>query len=143
MTGALQVGNLTAARGQKATGFLEVPGTTARMPLTLVNGVKEGPTLLITTGIHGGEYASIEATIRVAAALDSGEVSGRIILVPLVCPEAFHARVQYVLPADGKNVNRQFPGKALRAGGIRLSRGASGFGGPPIAVRGCYQPRER
>ena len=113
MKGALQVGSLTAARGQKTTGFLEVPGMTARMPLTLVNGVKEGPTLLITAGIHGGEYASIEAAIRVAAALDSGEVSGRIILVPLVCPEAFHARVQYVLPADGKNVNRQFPGKVL------------------------------
>lgn len=109
----LQVGSLTAAPGRKATGFLEVPDTTARMPLTLVNGVEEGPTLLITAGIHGGEYPSIEATIRLAAALDPGAVSGEIILMPLVCPEAFHARVQYVLPADGKNVNRQFPGNAL------------------------------
>jgi hypothetical protein len=94
-------------------GFLEVLGTPARMPVTLVNGVAEGPTLLITAGIHGGEYPSIEATIRLAAELDPGEVSGQIMLVPLVCPEAFHARVQHVLPADGKNVNRQFPGKAL------------------------------
>lgn len=109
----LQVGSLTAAPGRKATGFLEVPDTTARMPLTLVNGVEEGPTLLITAGIHGGEYPSIEATIRLAAALDPGAVSGEIILMPLVCPEAFHARVQFVLPADGKNVNRQFPGNAL------------------------------
>jgi len=113
MKGAFQVAGLTAARGRKAMGFLEVPGTTARMPLTLVNGVEKGPTLLITAGIHGGEYPSIEATIRLAAELDGGEVSGQIILVPLVCPEAFHARVPYVLPADGRNVNRQFPGKAL------------------------------
>ena len=121
MKSALQVGSLAAARGRKATGFLEVPGTSARMPLTLVNGVKEGPTLLITAGIHGGEYASIEATICIAAALDAGEVSGRIILMPLVSPEAFHARVQYVPPADGKNVNRQFPGNALGTASERIA----------------------
>jgi predicted deacylase len=121
MKSALHVGSLAAARGRKATGFLEVPGTSARMPITLLNGVKEGPTLLITAGIHGGEYASIEAAISVAAALDAAEVSGRIILMPLVSPEAFHARVQYVLPADGKNVNRQFPGNALGTASERIA----------------------
>jgi len=113
MKSILRVGDLTAPPRSKATGFLEVRGTTVRMPVTLVNGGGQGPTLLITAGIHGGEYPSIEATIRLAASLDPTEVSGQIILVPLVSPEAFHARTPYLCPADGKNVNRQFPGTAL------------------------------
>ncbi len=112
-TGMLKVGDLAAPPGRKVAGFLEVPGTAARMPLTLANGPGEGPTLLITAGIHGGEYPSIEAAIRVAAALDPIELSGRIIILPLVSLESFHARTQYLLPADGKNPNRQFPGRRL------------------------------
>ena len=113
MKRTLQVGGVAAKAGRKVAGFLEVSGTDVRMPLTLVNGIDEGKTLLITAGIHGGEYASIEATIRLAVQVQTNEVSGQMILMPLVSPEAFHARQQYILPADRKNVNRQFPGNAL------------------------------
>ena len=113
MKRTVRVGGLAAEPGQKAAGFLEVPGTGVALPITLVNGVNEGVTLLITAGIHGGEYPGIEAVIRLAATLDPRDVSGRVILMPLVAPESFHARQQYVLPADGKNVNRQFPGRAF------------------------------
>jgi hypothetical protein len=65
MKPTLQVVDVIATPGHKATGFLVVPGTNVRMPLTLINGVNEGATLLITAGVHGGEYPSIEATIRV------------------------------------------------------------------------------
>ena len=91
------------------------------MPVTLVNGTHDGVTLLVTAGIHGGEYPGIEAAIRFAAGLEPIEVSGQVILMPLVSPEAFHARVQYVLPSDGKNVNRQFPGRALGTASERIA----------------------
>lgn len=107
------VGNVEARPGQKATGALAVPGTEIGIPVTIVNGVADGPTLLITAGIHGGEYPSIEAAIRLAKDLKPSEVSGTVILIPIVSPDAFHARQQYLHPADGKNVNRQFPGRAL------------------------------
>lgn len=121
MKRALQIGDLDVEPGHKTAGFLEVPGSGVRMPLTLINGANDGLTLLITAGIHGGEYPSIEATIRLAATVDASEVSGQIILMPLVSPEAFHARTQYVLPADGKNVNRQFPGRALGTSSERIA----------------------
>lgn len=112
MKGTVRVDGVAAEPGQKASGFLEVPSTGVALPITLVNGVNDGVTLLITAGIHGGEYPSIEAAIRLAAALEPRDVSGQVILMPLVAPESFHAREQYVLPADGENVNRQFPGRA-------------------------------
>ena len=113
MKRTLQVGGIACAPGQKVMGFVDVCGTDARMPVTIVNGSDDGPTLLITAGIHGGEYPSIEAAIRLSVESEPVEMSGQIILFPVVSLQAFHARQQYVLPADGKNVNRQFPGRAL------------------------------
>jgi len=94
---------LGPAKGQKVTDFLEVSGTDVRMPVTVVCGVNDGATLLVTAEIHGGEYPSIEAAIRFAAELRPEDVSGRLIVLPLVSPEAFHARRQYVLsPRTGR-----------------------------------------
>lgn len=113
MKHVIRVGAIEANPGHKAHGFVTVPGDAAHMPVTVINGAHEGPTLLVTAGIHGGEYASIEAAIRLADRLEPADVSGQVIVLPIVSVEAFHAREAYVLPADGKNVNRQFPGRAL------------------------------
>lgn len=110
---ALQVGDMIASSGTKTTGFLHVPNTRARMPLILINGIYEGPTLLITAGVHGGEYPPIEAAIRFANELDPAQVSGQVIVVSIVSLDSFHARQMFLVPDDGKNLNRQFPGKAL------------------------------
>src|SRR2546427_11359914 len=99
MKRTLQVGGVAAKAGRKVAGFLEVSGTDVRMPLTLVNGIDEGKTLLITAGIHGGEEASIEGTIRLAAPMRTNEGSGPMILVPLGSPEAFFRRQENNLPA--------------------------------------------
>lgn len=109
----LQVGEITAESGTKATGFLHVPSTRACMPLTLINGVNDGPTLLITAGVHGGEYPPIEAAIRFAKELDPQQMSGQVIVVSIVSLDSFHARQMFYVPDDGKNLNRQFPGKKL------------------------------
>ena len=53
MKTTLQIGELSAAPGTKVSGFINVPNTSIRMPLTLVNGTGEGQTLLITAGIPG------------------------------------------------------------------------------------------
>jgi predicted deacylase len=110
---AYVVGSLTAAPQTKVTGYLDVPGTTVRMPMTVINGAEPGPTVLITAGVHGGEYPSIEAAIRLAAELDPARVRGQVTVIHVVSPLAFEARQQYVVPQDGKNPNRQFPGSAL------------------------------
>ncbi len=106
------VGNTTAKPSTKAAGFLEVPDTGVRMPMTIVNGGAPGPGVLITAGVHGGEYPPIEATIRLARDLDPTRVCGQVVVIPIVNPLAFQARQQYVVPQDGKNLNRQFPGNA-------------------------------
>ena len=110
---ALQVGGLVVEPGSRKSGYLEVPGTGVRMPLTVAMGIEDGPCVLVTGGVHGGEYPGIEAAIRLARELDPGELRGSVIVVHPVNLPAFHARVQYLVPQDGKNLNRQFPGNAL------------------------------
>ena len=109
----LQVGDIIASPGSKATGFLHVPTTQSRMPITLINGANDGPTLLITAGVHGGEYPPIDAAIRFANELEPAQVSGQVIVVSIVSLSSFHARQMFLVPDDGKNLNRQFPGRAL------------------------------
>jgi predicted deacylase len=110
---AFQVGALVVEPGAKKSGYLEVPGTGVRMPLTVVSGIEDGPRVLITGGVHGGEYPGIEAAIRLARELEPHELRGTVVVVHPVNLPAFQARQQYVVPQDGKNLNRQFPGRAL------------------------------
>jgi predicted deacylase len=114
-------GTATAVAGQKARGMLAVPGTDLRLPLTLVCGLTPGPTALVTAGVHGGEYPGIEAAIRLARALDPGQVRGRVAIVHICGISAFHARMQYLTPEDGKNPNRVYPGRATGTVSERLA----------------------
>jgi predicted deacylase len=118
---ALVVGSVRAAPGAKVTGFLDVPGTPIRMPVTLVNGTAPGPLLSITAGVHGGEYPGIEAAIRTAGALEPREVRGAVIVVHIVDVPAFQGRNIYICPLDGKNPNRVFPGNPQGTASERLA----------------------
>ena len=75
-------------------------------------GADDGPQLCLLAGIHGGEYSSIAAVVRFMNALDTSELAGRITAVPIVSMPSFHARTAFVMPQDGKNLNRCFPGSA-------------------------------
>jgi hypothetical protein len=108
------VGTATAARGQKATGVLEVPaGSDAgtSIPVVVVQGAKPGPVLALVSGAHGTEYASIIALEEVIESLDPAQVSGTVIILPLVNIASFEQKVPHVNPVDGKSMNRFYPGK--------------------------------
>src|SRR6266853_757172 len=78
------VGTATAAPGQKATGYLEVPaGTDAAtsIPVVVVRGTKPGPVLALVSGAHGTEYASIIALEKLIPLVDPAQVSGTVIIV--------------------------------------------------------------
>jgi len=118
---ALVVGSAEAAPGTKATGYLDVPGTPIRMPVTVANGAKPGPRLAITAGVHGGEYPGIESAIRTAASLEPSEMRGQAVVVHIVDVPAFQGRNIYICPIDGKNPNRVFPGDPTGTASERLA----------------------
>lgn len=112
--GNFTVGTASAAPGEKATGYIDVPAgvdAATNIPVVVVHGAKPGPVLAIVAGSHGTEYASIIAVERLIQHLDAKEISGTVILVPLVNVNSFEQKVPHLNPVDGKNMNRMFPGK--------------------------------
>lgn len=112
--GTFSVGSASASTGQKATGYLEIPaGMDAGMsiPVVVVNGAKTGKVLALVSGAHGTEYTSIIAIEKLIEWLDPAEISGTVILVPLVNISSFEQKVPHVNPVDGKSMNRFYPGK--------------------------------
>ena len=110
----VSVGTATARPGQKATGFIQVPAgvdPAVNIAVIVVNGAKPGPTLALVSGSHGTEYASIVALQKLARSADPSELSGALIIVPLVNPASFVQKVPHLNPVDGKNMNRFYPGK--------------------------------
>jgi predicted deacylase len=108
------VGTASAAPGQKANGYIEVPaGVDAgtNIPVVVVNGAKPGPVLALVTGAHGTEYVSIIALEKLIGELDPAQVSGTVILLPLVNIVSFEQKVPHVNPIDNKSMNRFYPGK--------------------------------
>jgi len=109
------VGTATAAPGQKATGYLEVPAgvdAATNIPVVVVNGAKPGKTIALVSGAHGTEYTSIIAIEKLIATLDPTQVTGIVILVPLVNIASFEQKVPHFNPTDNKSMNRFYPGKA-------------------------------
>src|SRR5262244_1187 len=108
------VGSASAARGQKATGVIEVPaGSDAALsiPVAVFHGAKPGPVLALVSGAHGTEYASIIALEKVIGQLDPSELSGTVIVVPLINIPSFEQKVPHLNPVDHKSMNRFYPGK--------------------------------
>jgi predicted deacylase len=108
------VGSATADSGQKATGYIAVPAgvdAAASIPVIVVNGARPGPVLALVAGSHGTEYASILALQKLAQAADPVELSGTLIILPLINVPSFAQKLPHLNPVDGKNMNRFYPGK--------------------------------
>jgi predicted deacylase len=109
----LRVGSVVAERGEKASGYLEVPdGVDAgtRIPVSLVHGARQGPVLALVAGTHGYEYTAILALERLLPQLEPERLAGSVILVHMASPPTFYGRRIYYGP-DGKNQNRVYPGR--------------------------------
>jgi uncharacterized protein len=97
-------------KGETQRGFLSPDiGHSVDIPYIIIKGVRSGPTLLVTAGVHGAEYASIEAANRIAM-LNPEALSGTLVILPVVNTVSFFARSIYLTPLDQKNLNRMFPG---------------------------------
>lgn len=108
------VGTATAAPGQKSTGYLEVPAgvdAATNIPVIVINGEKRGPVLALVSGAHGTEYTSIIAIEKLINLLEPSQITGTVILVPLVNIQSFEQKVPHVNPVDNKSMNRFYPGK--------------------------------
>lgn len=111
----ITVGSVMAVAGQKVTGFLKVPpGIDAGLdiPVVILQGTRPGAVVALVAGLHGTEYASTIALENLIDRIDPAQLSGTVIILPLVNIQSFAQKVPHVNPVDRKNMNRSFPGRS-------------------------------
>lgn len=102
--------HISVEPGNVWTGYLELGQGEFRLPAAVLYGTRPGKTMLITAGVHGGEYVGIQAAIELSQKLKIQKVAGTIIIVKVINVPAFERRNGSMGLTDGKNLNREFPG---------------------------------
>ncbi len=115
-------------RPGRTVGALRLPWSHDRsaygqivVPVVVIkNG--DGPTALLTAGIHGDEYEGQIVLGNLARTLRPETVFGRVIIVPCANPAASLAG-RRTSPIDGGNLARLFPGDATGSPTSQLAEG--------------------
>jgi uncharacterized protein len=109
----LKVGPYFANNLAKIRSFVHIP-------YTVISGTYSGPTLCITAGVHGTEYAGIGAAVRLSREVEIEKLHGKLVVVQIVNPPAFKER-GYTCPIDGLNIQGNFPGDPNGSIGLQIS----------------------
>src|SRR5262245_54269168 len=96
------------------------------VPVVDVAGSGDGPKLTVIAGVHGCEYASMAGVRLWSASLAERELRGSVRAVPVLNLPSWQARSPFVIPADGKNLNRCFPGNPAGSFTERFAHAAFG-----------------
>jgi len=132
----LEIGGVTIARAARTAFSLPVPGVDeAHWPIVVAIRGREGePFVVVTAGVHGGEYNGIEAARRLGRGLRPNAVRGTVVVVPLANAPSFYGRSHNGSPLDRKNLNRVFPGNAYGTATERIAAALAAVLGRADAV---------
>jgi predicted deacylase len=106
------IGNLRVRPGSKKDVELPitrlVTGGDVSLPVQIVHGKHDGPTIWVSAAIHGEEVMGVEVVRRLLATLKAKDLHGTLVAVPVVNVLGFMTGDRY-LP-DRRDLNRSFPG---------------------------------
>lgn len=88
---------------------------------TVISGAYPGKRLVITAGVHGGEYVGILAAEELIRELDPSVMHGEVTILPIVNESGFYHGAKQVVPEDGVNLNRAFPGDRTKSAAWRIA----------------------
>jgi predicted deacylase len=79
------------------------PGIRVGVPVVVVRGVEDGPTLVVTAAMHGQEIVGTGAVVQAVRTVRPDELRGTLVAIPIANPLAV-ANGTYVTPYDGMNL---------------------------------------
>ena len=111
------------ANGANLTINLELPklyNTPTQLPIHVIRGKKDGPTIFVSAAIHGDELNGIEIIRRIRKLNILKKIRGTVILVPIVNIYGIMTLSRY-LP-DRRDLNRSFPGSTKGSLASRVAK---------------------
>lgn len=117
------IGGQEVGPGQRETVDLFVARlythTEMAMPVKVLHGEQDGPTLFLSATLHGDEINGVEIIRQVLRRLRNQEVRGTLLAVPVVNVFGFVYQSRY-LP-DRRDLNRSFPGSSRGSQASRMA----------------------
>jgi predicted deacylase len=107
------LGSAQAAPGEVDTGRLPIgesrDGAAVGLPVAVVNGARDGPTLYLQAGSDGDELNGVGVISRVVPQLDPTKLAGTLLVVGVANYHAFQV-AEHRNPIDDTKLNRAYPG---------------------------------
>jgi predicted deacylase len=120
---AFEIGDEMIAAGSRRTVDLPVSVLSDHTPVTMsvhvVHGKRPGPTVFVSSGIHGDEVIGVEIVRRLLRVSNLSSLRGTLVVIPIVNAFGFINHSRY-LP-DRRDLNRCFPGSAGGSLAARLA----------------------
>ncbi|MEM6280912.1 MAG: succinylglutamate desuccinylase/aspartoacylase family protein [Chloroflexota bacterium] len=105
----MKIGTIEAGAGEKAYGQFKTGETHGRfpvhIPLHIINGAQDGPTLVVQSGLSGLEIEPALILPQIVKELDPAHIKGTVVVVPLMNTSGFEF-TQIVSAWDGKHLNK-------------------------------------
>lgn len=95
-------------------------GDRTTLPLAVLNGSHDGPRVFVTAAIHGDELNGISICRELLGRLVPEELSGVLIVVPIV--NVLGAQIHSRYLPDRRDLNRSFPGTRSGSMASRIAR---------------------
>jgi predicted deacylase len=118
------LGTATAGPGETDTGRLFVgearDGTEIGLPVAVVNGARDGPTLYLQAVSDGDELNGLGVLQRLFPQLDPEAMAGTILVVGIANYHAFQV-AEHRNPIDDTKLNRAYPGDANGTSSERIA----------------------
>lgn len=109
---AFSLGEIDVQPGQRATVDLPVSmlsnHTHVALPVHVVHGEEDGPTIFLSGAIHGDEIQGVEIIRRILGHPALMKLRGTVLAVPIVNSFGFLNHTRYM--PDRRDLNRCFPG---------------------------------
>src|SRR5690606_11886588 len=116
----------TVRRGETATFRAPVTelvdGTVVSVPVMVIVGASDGPTVLLSGAIHGDEYHGPSAIPKLMQGISPRELSGILIGIPIMNPLSYLTEERVAsLDYEHLNLNRIWPGDPNGFVSLRLA----------------------
>jgi len=113
----IQIGTATSEAPGRVDGMLQVghlpDGSPMEIPVIIVRGQQDGPTVWMHGCVHGNEYCGAFIIHELIRTLKTDRLSGTVVALPILNLTAFRKK-QRMSPFEGftgGDLNRCFPGK--------------------------------
>lgn len=119
----LVIGETEIPRGVDITVDLKLPKlyhSPMKLPIRIIRGKKDGPTVFVSAAIHGDELNGIEIIRRLRKLSVLKRLKGTLILVPIVNTYGVTTLSRYM--PDRRDLNRSFPGSKKGSLASRIAK---------------------